>query len=201
MGAPREGWVSVAQAASALSAAGDAIDASNVSRYLARFAEIPQEKHGKYRFVDLARLVEHRGTNVLVGEKRASRDIEPPAHAVRAAEAEEFQPSGINTANLRLKQLQIEERELDMAERAGKLVPDSEVLAVVNGVVLAMLAELERQETSIAVRFGREVAAEVRKARKAAQARASAKLIEEARRYLPAHLTRQAQGAEDAEAA
>lgn len=182
MNEPKPGWVSVAAAAAALTAAGDPIDASNVSRYLQRFPEIPQEKPGKFRFVELEALKRHRATNVRVDEKRGARE---DAHAVREPDPE---PSAISSANLRLKELQIEERELDLAERAGKLVPHDQVLMVVNGVTATLIAELERQETLIASMFGREVAAEVRKARKLAQSKASVTLVELARKHLPGQL-------------
>lgn len=202
----RTGWVTVAAAAEALSLAGDRITAPNVSRYLARFPKIPQEKAGKYRFVDLAALGAHRKTNVLVGEKQASRDIpELAAEPVRRVEEDEAdeprspQNSALNEANVTLKNLRIREAELDLAEREGRLIKDSEVLALVSGTMEALIAELERQETVIAGAHGRDVAAACRRARKAAQASAAGKLAELARKHLPAHLAAAVTGAPTAE--
>jgi hypothetical protein len=128
--------VTVADAAAALTAAGDKIDPSNVSRYLARFPELPQEKHGKFRFLDLAALVAHRGTNVLVSEKRVARELPdgPPPPQITAGLAGEVEdeaddeggatPSGgsaLNEANLQLKRLQIRDRELDLRVKEGSL--------------------------------------------------------------------------------
>ncbi|MBX3480098.1 MAG: hypothetical protein KF842_06835 [Caulobacter sp.] len=197
--------MTVAEAAQALSRAGDRIDASNVSRYLARFRDLPQEKIGKFRFVDLNALARHRQTNVLVGEKQAARDMpEPqlvlqPRPSARVSrvdddEADEIAPasSELNQANVHLKRLKIREAELDLAEREGHLVPDSEVMVLVSGVLQTLVSELERGETALASSHGREVAAAARRIRKAAQAKASEKLIELAKRHLPAHLAVQA---------
>ena len=89
MSARKPGWVTVAAAAAELTRAGDTIDASNVSRYLARNHDIPQEKEGKFRFVDLAALRAHRSTSVYVADKREQRDLEPmrtPVAPARAAD-------------------------------------------------------------------------------------------------------------------
>lgn len=215
MTARREGWVTVAAAAEALTKAGDKIDASNVSRYLARFPEIPQEKAGRCRFVDLAALVAHRGGNVLVEEKRAARELSP-IEALAAEEArpvavepeadedEEAEESGdraspTNLANARLKELAIREKEADWAERIGKLVPDHEVLSLVSGVMATFIGELERQEGLIAARMGRDAAAEFRKVRKAAQLAASSRLVELAQKHLKPGTAALVTGAPDGE--
>ena len=208
--APHEVWVTVAAAAEALTKAGDKITAPNVSRYLARFRDIPQQQSGKYRFVDLAALFKHRNTNVLVDEKRAARETAPAEEPERAPrrpldEAEDDpeprspQNSELNEANVHLKRLRIREAQLDLDEREGRLIPDSEVLALVAGVMETLIAELERQETQIAGSHGRDVAAACRRARKAAQTSASSKLAELARKHLPAHLAAAATGAPTAE--
>lgn len=193
-GGPQAGWVTVAKAAAALTDSNDPIDASNVSRYLARFPDIPQRREGKFRFVDLVSLKRHRQSNVLVGEKQAVREISPPAVAASrrpAAEVQEeedsdLQPgSAVQQANLRLKLLQIRERELDIAEREGALVPDHEVLALVSGTMETFVAALEREELTIIAAHGRDVGAAFRKARKAAQAAAGLKLVDLAQRSMP----------------
>lgn len=200
-GSPPDGWVTVAKAAAALTDSGDTIDASNVSRYLSRFEEIPSEKRGKFRFVDLAALRRHRGTNILVGEKQAARAIEPTqANPVRPAPADDedvdevdaSRPvSEVQRANLRLKQLQIRERELDLAEREGGLIPDHEVLALVTGTMETFVEALKREEADIALAHGRETAAIFRKACKAAQGAAARKLAELASRSMPEALAGQ----------
>lgn len=192
--------VTVGEASAFLTANGDPITPSNVSRYLARFPQIPQEKKGKFRYVDPLALKKHRDENVLVGEKQSARGLTAPPpfaltpatpHQQRPADIAEDLPiaadpgSPLQQAALAHRKLQIRELELNLAEREGHLVPDQEVLALVTGAMQALIGELERQESDIAGRYGREVAAEFRKARKAAQARASARLIELARQHLP----------------
>lgn len=196
-GGPEAGWVTVARAAAALTDSGDQIDASNVSRYLARFPEIPQRKVGKFRYVDLVQLRQHRGGNVLVSEKQASREMVPAAApAVRRAPVEAFDDeegddssnqvgSAVQQANLRLKNLQIRERELDIAEREGALIPDHEVLALVSGAMETFVSALEREEVAIATNHGRESGAIFRRGRKAAQAVTAAKILELAQKLMP----------------
>lgn len=172
------GWVSVADAARALTATGDPIDASNVSKYLLRNPTIPQERRGKYRYVDLAELIMHRGGNA---QSVARRDdiapVEPAADL--DADGSPLPPgiaSEIQQANLRLKQLQVRDKEREDALAVGDLVPAEDVLAVINGVMQTFVTELERVEMSIASRHGRVVAADFRKARKDAQTAAAGKL-------------------------
>lgn len=196
---PPQGWVTVADAAAALTKAGDEIDPSNVSRYLQAHPEVPSKKFGKYRYVDPVALKAHRDTNVMVTEKRGARGLSVAASApqlspvkaelplVAAIEdpTEVDQGSPLNAANLQLKQLQIRNQEIDLAEKEGKLVPATEVLALAAGVVETFVGELERGEVEIAQSMGREAGAAFRKHRKAAQLKASAKLIELAKNHLP----------------
>lgn len=213
-GGPETGWVTVVKAAAALTDSRDPIDASNVSRYLARFPEIPQRKVGKFRYVDLVALRQHRAGNVLVSEKQASREVAPvKVNAVRAApiepiddedgdDANNLVGSAVQQANLRLKNLQIRERELDIAEREGALIADVEVLALLSGTMEAFVAALEREEVSIATNHGREFASAFRKGRKNAQAVAAGKLLELAQKFLPDSLAgRVAEGPPAGEAA
>lgn len=203
-----EGWVTVAAAAEALSRAGDQIDASNVSRYLARFPTLPQRKVGKFRYLDLKALAAHRKTNVLVGEKQAYREapdpvlaLQPKPSARRVIELDDEDdddapqgdraPSELNQANVDLKRLKIREAQMDLDEREGRLVPDRDVLSLISGVVQTLVAELERQEGVLAASHGREVAAIVRRGRKAAQAAAGRKLLELARKHLKPALASQ----------
>lgn len=203
-------WVTVAQAASFLTQQGDQIDPSNVSRYLARFPEIPSRKEGKFRYVDLKALVDHRNTNVMVGEKRGTRGFAPaepypsPVMSSERRAQPRISPSfsggdiaddgssanlapgnELNEANLRLKRLQIRTLELDQAEREGDLVPKSDVLAITSGAMDAYTRALEHAEVSMMQTYGREVGIAFRKARKGAQASAARELIEQAKKFLP----------------
>lgn len=195
--------MTVAQAAAELTRRGDKIDASNVSRYLARNPSIASRKQGRCRFVDLAALILHRSGNV---QSVARRDLVTDA-LTDAAEIDDGEggslPPGIASeiqqANLRLKQLQVREKERDDALATGDLVPAADVLSVINGCMQTFVAELERVEMSIASRHGRVVAADFRKSRKDAQAKASARLVQAAREQL--HPTMAAMVAAEAAAA
>lgn len=210
---PREGWVTVADAAKALTAAGDPIDASNVSRYLARNTDIPTEKNGKFRWVDLAALKAHRNTSVFVADKRETRDpellsapaLEPPSFAGRDDEDEA--PTRANSelarTKLEIQQLELRKRQREEALEQGELVPISDLQTVVSGMMGAFIGELARQEQHLAAKFGREVGAEVRKAHKAARAAAADRLVRAAQEVLRPNAAAQAVdgAAEQAEAA
>lgn len=185
------GFVTVAQAAAELTRRGDKIDASNVSRYLARNDSIPSRKQGRCRYVDLAALIHHRSGNV---QSTIRRDLQaPPAAPSAEVEDDGAEPGSspargisaeIQQANLRLKQLQVLEKEREEQLATGDLVPVGDVLAVLTGAMQTFVAELERAEMSIASHHGRLVAAAFRKARKAAQTAASTKLKQAADKQL-----------------
>lgn len=188
---PREGWVTVAAAAQALTEAGDPIDASNVSRYLARNDDVPSEKHGKFRWVDLEALKAHRSTSVYVADKREARDQEPVRTAVAPSRVveEDDEPVGRPSSALAATKLEIQQIELRRKRReeqveAGELVPIGDLQTVVSGMMGAFVGELARQEQHLAAKFGREVGAEVRKAHKAARTAAAARLVEAAQKIL-----------------
>ncbi len=187
-------WVTVADAAARLTEAGDKIDASNVSRYLARHADIPSRKDGKFRYIDLMALAAHRKVNVFVADKQTARGIE---HAERPAALLALlqQPAAPDEAdptlagiNLALKKLDLrqKQREQDLAD--GKVVPDHEVLTLISTVLQTFVAALERQEATVAQQYGREVAARFRQSRKAAQADAARRMGELASKHLPSAL-------------
>ena len=173
------GFVTVAQAAAELTRRGDRIDASNVSRYLARNPEITSRKEGRCRHVDLAALILHRSGNL---QSASRRDTMAPVEIDMELEDEGGigLPVGIASeiqqANLRIKQLEVRRREREDALEVGDLVPAEQVLTVINTVMATFVSELERAEVGIAALHGRAVSADFRKARKEAQRAASVKL-------------------------
>jgi hypothetical protein len=203
-----DAWVTVAKAAEVLTARGDEIDPSNVSRYLARYPVIPSERRGKFRMVDLAALIEHRRTNVFVADKQAARGTEaaasPPVVAASApvvvqpkAEPEPLEltapdgDSSLADINKQIKLLELRRRQREEDEADGKVIPSDEVLVLISTAMRTMVAEFERQEVNVAQKFGRDVSIEFRKVRKAAQAKAAAELIEMAKKNMPAALAAQ----------
>lgn len=187
-------WVTVSAAAIALTKLGDKIDASNVSRYLARHKDsIPTERRGKFRLVDLDALASHRKTSVFVADKQSSRGVDvtpvvdlPLAQPRKSAPTEDDEDASLGQINRALKALELRRRQREEDEADGKLVPDHEVLTLIAATVQTLTGSLERQEASIAQIYGREVAAQFRKARKAALADASRRLVDLAKRHLPA---------------
>ncbi|ADL00688.1 hypothetical protein [Brevundimonas subvibrioides] len=188
--APRQGWVTVVAAAAALTEAGDRIDASNVSRYLARNPDIGQEKVGKFRYVDLVALKAHRNTSLYVADKRQARDLDAPEHVplgravVQMADLEEDAPvsggSAIANANLELKQIELRKRLREEALETGALVHAEEVRTICTGMLEAYAAELARQEGQLTAKLGREIGMQIRKAHRAARMAAVNRMIEAA---------------------
>lgn len=187
------GFVTVAQAAAELTRRGDKIDASNVSRYLARNPDIPSRREGRCRFVDLAELILHRSGNSQSASRRDA--LAPVAVGVDDEDGSVGLPVGIASeiqqANLRIKQLEVRKREREDALDVGALVPADQVLTVVNTAMAALVSELERQEVEIAARFGRDISAAFRRARKDAQQKASEKLALAAKAAMHANVAEQ----------
>jgi hypothetical protein len=198
---PRPGWVTIAMAAAALTDAGDKIDASNVSRYLARNDDIPQERAGKYRFVDLKALMRHRNTSLFVADKRQAREDDasvlpvPPSAADEEAAAAAPAGSPLAQANAELKQIELRRKRREEEVEVGSLIPADEVQMLCAGMMEAFAAELARQEAQLTSRHGREIGIDIRKAHRAARAAASARLIEAATKSMPSHVVAQLQGA------
>lgn len=188
------GFVTVAQAAAELTRRGDRIDASNVSRYLARNPEIASRKEGRCRYVDLAGLIVHRSGNL---QSASRRDTVAPATLDMdlGDESGTVLPPGIASeiqqANLRIKQLEVRKREREDALEVGDLVPAEQVLNVINNALATFVSELERAEVGIAALHGRGIASDFRKARKDAQQAASVKLAQTAKAEMHASVAEQ----------
>lgn len=194
--APPIGMVPLARAAQLLSGSGDPIHPSNLSRYLERWPGIPNEKRGKVRMVDFEKLAEHRRTNIGVVEKGAMAP--PPAAGTAAdqaalplsagvAEPEELDaPKGSAIAQIseQIKRIQLRQAELDLAEREKELLPRQEVFALISETMGEFIAALQRQDGEISQTYGSQVAADIRRRRKAAQAAASATLAKRAKEIL-----------------
>lgn len=191
---PKPGWVTVVDAAAALTAGGDPIDASNVSRYLARNPDIPSSKAGKFRFVDLQALKAHRSTSLYVADKRVARDLEDfiptPAAAepARPADYDDDTPekpgSPLTAGKIELQQIELRRKRREEEVEAGNLVPVEDLQAVVSAMIGAFVGELARQEQALLNKYGREVGLAVRQAHRAARAAATRQLITAANEQL-----------------
>lgn len=190
----REGWVTVAAAAAELTRRGDTIDASNVSRYLARNPDVPQEKDGKFRFVDLAALIAHRSTSLFVADKRIAREVEPDQPVRTAVASSAVDPddgerparggSELQVANLAIKQLELRQKQREESIEEGRLIPVEDLQAVVSAAMGAFTAELARQEMALSAKLGRDVGILIRQAHRSARTAASARLVEVAREQM-----------------
>jgi hypothetical protein len=202
-------WVSVAEAARLLSASGDKIDASNVSRYLARFPAIPTRKDGKFRMVNLDALLAHRAENVQVADRQAARGMMvaaapplQPALVAPSAEPEQDAPAGspMQAINLQIKELELrrKKREEDLAD--GTVIAAAEVIALISATMTAFVGALARQEVEFTQRHGKVIGSEFRRARKSAQADAARHLSDLANKHLPAAMRSDAMAAVPKEA-
>lgn len=208
---PKPGWVTVADAAAALTRAGDTIDASNVSRYLARNDDVPSEKHGKFRYVDLEALKAHRNSSLFVADKQLARETEP-AQAMRTPVAVDVDDGGedpgasagssaLQATNLELKMIDLRRKRREEQVELGELVPVEELRTVLSATMGAMIAEMARQETVLTAKLGREAGVEIRKAFRAARSAASERLVLAAQQVLKPGAAEQLTPATDQEPA
>lgn len=145
-------WVSITEAAARLTAAGDIVDRSTLSRYLKQHSEaLPLRRDGKSNLVEYGSLRAHRGENIrLKPTSPVSRPLTPLA-AVRGGSTQ-------SEASARKLAADAEMREMDLALRRGQLVPSSEVDRAGREAVALMQAAfeqaLEREASSAALKYG-----------------------------------------------
>lgn len=162
----QEEWISITEAARRLSASGDPVDRSTLSRYLKQHAEaLPLKPAGKSNLVDYQALRQHRGENI----RLAGRATAPDDHPVRAdrpggetpgaarAPAERF-PGSQNSGAARKALADAELKEMDLAQRRGKLTIVDEVDAGGRNAVALMATAFDRaidqEAASLSVRYG-----------------------------------------------
>lgn len=145
-------WISITEAASRLTAAGDPVDRSTLSRYLKHHSEaLPLRPDGKSNLVEFGALKVHRSENIR---------LLAPASAPRAASLP-VAPRGASTqseASARKLAADAEMREMDLALRRGQLVPTSEVDRAGREAVGLMQSAfdqaLEREASKSALKYG-----------------------------------------------
>jgi hypothetical protein len=149
--------VSITEAAVRLTALGDRIDRSTLSRYLAQHAEaLPVERRGKSGLIDFDLLLAHRRENV-----RISSDVPAPmeviAPSVSAAPKSKFTGAQIS-GTARKAAADAEMREMDIAERRRELTPRIEVDRAAREAVGLMTAAfdvtLEASVSDASVKYG-----------------------------------------------
>lgn len=135
-------WISITDAAKRLSASGDAVDRSTLSRYISQHAEaLPTRREGKSNLVDFGLLSQHRAENVRLQQLVLTRRVEPGPGG-RAENAQ----SSLTQANAaaRDKEAVAQLRELDLAERLGKLTSVTEVADAGQSALVMMRNAFDR---------------------------------------------------------
>lgn len=134
-------WLSITEAAARLTAHGDAIDRSSLSRYLKQHAEaLPLKPAGKSNLVEFGALAAHRAENIRI---RVAPMQAPRADAKGGATARRFAGSQSDGA-ARKAQADAEMRELDLAQRRRLLTPTEEVDRAGRDAVALMQSAFDR---------------------------------------------------------
>lgn len=138
-----EEWISITEAASRLTDAGDRVDRSTLSRYLKQHAEaLPLKPDGKSNLVDFVALVAHRGENIRIRTTA-------PTVTVASSTSRGTSPAGRfagsqSDGTARKAQADAEMREMDLAERRKELTPYAEVDQAGRDAVAMMQSAFER---------------------------------------------------------
>ncbi len=120
-----EDWISITEAAARLTAAGDPIERSTLSRYLQQHAEaLAIREAGKTRLVEFTALQAHRVENIRLKAPAGERG--PPAQRQPSGKGRRFAGSQADGA-ARKASADAEMKELDLAERRKQLTPTAEV--------------------------------------------------------------------------
>lgn len=144
-------WLSITEAAARLTAAGDPVDRSTLSRYLKQHSEaLAVRPDGKSNLVEFGALKTHRAENIrLKAPIQSARLPAVPPARVASSQSE---------ASARKLAADAEMREMDLAERRGQLVPASEVDRAGRAAIALMQASLEqaleREASSAALKYG-----------------------------------------------
>lgn len=147
-----DNWISITDAAAQLSAAGDPIDRSTLSRYLKQHAEaLPVRSEGRSNLVDMDALIAHRAENVRI------RSVLSPPTASAPTSGHRFKGSQSEGA-ARKAQADAEMREMDLAERRGELTIVSEVDKSARDAVALMQSSFDRaidtESAAASVKYG-----------------------------------------------
>ncbi len=149
-----EEWISITEAAARLTAAGDQVDRSTLSRYLKQHSEaLPLKPDGKSNLVDFTALQLHRGENVRI--RTAVSTVRPASQRNPApSRFAGSQSDGV----ARKAQADAELKEMDLAERRKELTPVVEVDQAGRDAVAMMMSAFERaietEAASLSLKYG-----------------------------------------------
>ncbi|WP_297323405.1 hypothetical protein [uncultured Bartonella sp.] len=133
-----EEWLSISEAARRLTATGDKIERSSLSRYVAQHAEaLPQRQEGREKQVEFGALLQHRKENI--------RIVPQPVVQKRT----QFVGTQADGA-ARKAQADAELREMDLAERRKILTRTAEVDRAGRDAIALMQSAFERTVETVA---------------------------------------------------
>ncbi|WNV10109.1 hypothetical protein [Tardiphaga sp. 709] len=151
-------WLSITVAAERLTAAGDAVDRSTLSRYVKQHSEaLLQRREGKSNLVEFSALAAHRTENVRLRKPVPSFSPAASPASPSAQQAMRF-PGSQSDGTARKAQADAAIRELDLAERLGKLTLVSEVDKSGRNAIALMQSAFERaiegEASAASVKYG-----------------------------------------------
>lgn len=153
-------WVSITEAAERLTAGGDPVDRSTLSRYVTQHAEaIPTHVRGRSRMVDLETLTAHRAENIRLGPGRLPATIIASPKAPLPGQPAKGRFAGSQADGAARKAIaDAELREMDLAERRRELTPVAEVDEAGRAAVVLMTSAFERaiesEAATLALKYG-----------------------------------------------
>jgi hypothetical protein len=152
-------WLSITVAAERLTAAGDAVDRSTLSRYVKQHSEaLPQRREGKSNLVEFAALAAHRVENVRLRKPVPSFSSTASPTGPSAQQTMRLFPGSQSDGAARKAQADAGIRELDLAERVGELTIVSEVDKSGRDAIALMQSAFERaiegEASAASVKYG-----------------------------------------------
>lgn len=134
-----EDWVSITDAARRLTAAGDVVDRSTLSRYVSQHAEaLPTKREGRSNLIEYGNLAQHRAENIRLQQSRRAPDVPAPV-----ADSGARGPTQISAA-VRDKEAAAALRELSLARELREVTSVREVADAGETAVVMMRSGFER---------------------------------------------------------
>ena len=154
-------WRSITAAADTLTAEGDPLDRSTLSRYVKKHeAGLAVHRDGSRTLVEMARLRQHRQENVRLAFRPT---VAMPAAAastpsVVSATAAAPERGAASSAQARKTAAEASMKEMELAQRTGRLVPVSEISGAMEDAVSMMRNAFDRaietEASSLSLRYG-----------------------------------------------
>lgn len=153
-----EEWLSITEAASRLTAAGDVVDRSTLSRYVSQHSEaLVTRREGRSNLVEFGALQQHRAENIRLVQMRK---VEPAP--IEQPSTLDFRPGHQPPTQIssiaRDKAASAALRELDLAERLGQVTPVREVEDAGQAAIVIMRGAFDRsvdsEASALALKYG-----------------------------------------------